>query len=65
MPIYEFRCCSCEKEFEVLCPRSGPQKGLKCPSCGKKRLVQIPSCFSARASKGGLAPAGKPCSRLS
>ncbi len=40
MPIYQFRCPSCNTEFEGQQPRDETQ-GLKCPGCGStaRRLI--------------------------
>lgn len=47
MPIYEYRCSGCGKEFEVIQkPMDGPDD-LICPSCGKKKPEKIlSSCCS-------------------
>jgi putative FmdB family regulatory protein len=62
MPIYEFHCCECNRDSEVLV-RSSDWKGTSCPQCGSKRLEKKLSVF-ASSSAGGVdaAPActGKP-----
>ncbi|MGC8560096.1 MAG: FmdB family zinc ribbon protein [Phycisphaerae bacterium] len=56
MPIYEFRCGSCAKEFEVLI-RSSKDPSPPCPTCGGPATRKI-SVFSAQtgATSGGPAP---------
>ena len=36
MPIYEFYCSKCQKEFELLCPISKAGEPVFCPACGEK-----------------------------
>ncbi len=58
MPIYEYRCDGCGKEFEVIQkPNDGPE-GLVCPSCGKAAPEKVlSSCCgpSSHKSEGGAA----------
>jgi len=38
MPIYEFKCCDCEEEFEELVFSSNYfPEDIKCPNCGTSR----------------------------
>jgi putative FmdB family regulatory protein len=39
MPIYEYRCGSCEHEFEELAAMNAPAP--PCPKCGKKSERQL------------------------
>lgn len=43
MPLFDFRCRSCGKEFEALVRAS--DRPL-CPSCKSAKLEQLPSMFS-------------------
>jgi putative FmdB family regulatory protein len=55
MPIFDFVCSECDKEFEDLVLR--PDEEVKCPVCGggtRKRM----SAFAAPGSGGHTAPAG-------
>jgi putative FmdB family regulatory protein len=45
MPIYEYYCPICQKEFEVLQKISEPDK-KKCPECGKSKLTKQASTTS-------------------
>ncbi len=65
MPIFEYTCAVCQREFEALV-RAGVRTA--CPSCGATRLVKRLSVFAvggsatpaaAAAAAGG--PAGGPC----
>lgn len=47
MPIYEFRCESCQSVFEHLTMTSGELVEIKCPSCGGGELSRVmSSCAS-------------------
>jgi len=49
MPIYEFKCCKCGKEFERLVFAS-EEGGVKCPVCGYPEPQKILSSFSSCGS---------------
>jgi putative FmdB family regulatory protein len=56
MPIYEFRCASCEKEFEALIPLARVDDAT-CPSCGAgkpRRLMSVIAGMAGRAGAGGM-----------
>lgn len=60
MPIFEYRCKKCEKEFEALV--LGRERPL-CPSCRSGSLEKLLSTFSA-VSGGGRPKASEnpgPC----
>lgn len=63
MPIYEYRCKKCEKEFEALV--YGSEKA-SCPTCHGKSLERLLSTFaavtgpSARTASPSPGPVG-PC----
>ena len=44
MPIYEYQCTSCEKEFEVLVRSSSPAP--ECPGCHGTELRKKLSAFA-------------------
>lgn len=62
MPIFEYCCESCGKEFEILAVNPGEQAA--CPQCGSENVKRLLSCFSANTSgdqpitSGGCAPKG-------
>jgi putative FmdB family regulatory protein len=39
MPLYEFVCDRCHKEYDELAPfdKTGKYPGVKCPACGSKK----------------------------
>ena len=42
MPIYEFQCQKCGKEFNlVLSVKQYEQKGFTCPACQAKEVEQL------------------------
>jgi putative FmdB family regulatory protein len=64
MPLYEFVCIKCEKDFESLV-RSANWEGLVvCPHCGSKKLTKKLSVFAAQGGGSTVsAPAPQPCGR--
>ena len=40
MPIYEFLCARCEKEFEKLILSARERDGIRCPHCGSDEVRQ-------------------------
>ncbi len=52
MPIYEYRCESCEQTLEAL-QRMSDEPLKLCPSCGKETLSKMVSAASFRLKGGG------------
>ncbi|MDR1165974.1 MAG: zinc ribbon domain-containing protein [Deltaproteobacteria bacterium] len=50
MPIYEFKCGSCGREFEELVTRSGEK--ILCPDCGRDDCEKWMSSFRSRSGGG-------------
>jgi putative FmdB family regulatory protein len=46
MPIYEFRCLSCNNCFELLAVRQDDKMEMKCPDCGNEEVERVLSCVS-------------------
>jgi putative FmdB family regulatory protein len=55
MPIYEYRCKSCEETFEQLMLSSRAKPA--CPHCGSNQAEKLLSTFAAHHG----APAGRAC----
>ena len=55
MPIYEFCCHSCGREFETLV--MGSNEKVECPQCQSKDVKRMLSCFSTKDS-GGISLSG-------
>jgi putative FmdB family regulatory protein len=52
MPIYEYRCQSCDRELEVMQKLSDPELN-DCPSCGKPALKKLISPVGFRLKGSG------------
>lgn len=52
MPVYEFRCQECGKEFSVVLTLAEFEKGeVKCSHCGSEKVEQQWAAFYAVTSK--------------
>lgn len=60
MPIYEYKCHDCKKEFEELV--FGPQ-AVKCPGCGSEKTAKKMSAFGMSGVE--KSPGGSSCSKSS
>lgn len=45
MPIYEFRCLACGKQFSCLVGMTSESDDLSCPECGSDRAERLVSKF--------------------
>jgi putative FmdB family regulatory protein len=59
MPIYEYKCDTCETKFEKLVRRQAEELDLACPSCGERHLSQQYSTFAPKVG-GHSEPAAAP-----
>ncbi|MGE5676381.1 MAG: FmdB family zinc ribbon protein [Mycobacterium leprae] len=53
MPIFEFKCNSCEHVFDELVSRDAQGEALKCPHCGKVGARKLVSTFAAHGLENG------------
>lgn len=59
MPIFEFVCGGCGRQFEEIMSFAQLEAGeAACPDCGSKRVERSLSTFSASS---GTTPAGPAC----
>jgi putative FmdB family regulatory protein len=60
MPIYEYHCEDCDKDFEALLMRSS--ETVHCPSCGGGRLHKLISAHAVGHGMPDTACGSAPCS---
>ena len=58
MPLYEYRCCECAEEFEVLQPIGADGADLACPECGAARPEKLISSFACSGDDGAPGAGG-------
>jgi len=59
MPIYEYRCRKCGKDFELLV-RSA-RDAVSCPDCGGKQVERQLSVFAAAVKGAAACPSVGEC----
>jgi putative FmdB family regulatory protein len=47
MPVYQYKCKSCGKVFEISCHLSEREQLAVCPGCGGKEVEQVFSTFTS------------------
>ena len=52
MPIYEYKCNVCKKQFEILVTSSASADGIVCTDCKSPDIRKIISSSSYRLNKG-------------
>jgi len=66
MPLYEYNCKSCGKNFDKITRYGTPDVEIVCPGCGKNESKRKLSCFSfgSKSSSGEFksAPSSGGCS---
>jgi putative FmdB family regulatory protein len=53
MPIFEFVCQDCDKDFEDLVLSLNRMDEVVCPTCGSGHVKKKMSTFSSKAAGGG------------
>ena len=61
MPLYEFVCGKCDKDFELLVRSAKWEGEATCPHCGSKKLSKRLSVFASQAAGGE--PQAPACNR--
>ncbi len=51
MPIYEYQCMACEKQFQRLVMKNEDEEGLLCPECGSSKLKKLISRVAYHVSE--------------
>jgi len=51
MPVYDYICQDCQKEFEKVLTLAEHEKEITCPHCGSKNVEQEAKGFFAVTSK--------------
>jgi len=58
MPLYEYRCHTCDHRFEILQRLGQGPEGLSCPECGEARIEKQFSTFASNSGAAGERSAG-------
>lgn len=61
MPIYEYQCCKCAHQFEMIHGVSDKDSKITCPKCGAANPQRIMSAFSCGGPKAGESGASSSC----
>ncbi|MFW6115014.1 MAG: FmdB family zinc ribbon protein [Thermodesulfobacteriota bacterium] len=59
MPIFEYHCHQCDKDFEILIIGDGD---VSCPECEGKNVSKLPSVFSHKSETGFTSSGRSSCS---
>ncbi len=51
MPIYEYKCASCDDVFEALVRSMSDTSPQKCPKCGGRKTKKLMSMFAAQGTR--------------
>ena len=62
MPIYEYTCIKCNKDFSALQKIGSTEKDTQCPDCGSSKVKKKISAFCC--SQAGSLPASSASSRF-
>ena len=63
MPIYEYRCKSCDNRFEYLV--MGSEESISCPKCSAQEVERLISTFSFKSDTKFSSSMGSGCSTCS
>lgn len=59
MPIYEYKCKTCEETFEELVSSNTEGDHLTCPTCGAVGARRLVSAFAAHGLENGHIAVGR------
>ena len=51
MPVYDYNCEDCEKDFEVDYPVDDDRGNLACPNCQSKNVLRVFTSISTNCDK--------------
>ena len=51
MPIFEYRCASCDEKFEEIVLSRNRTSKVECPRCGGKKVKPLISVFAAQTGR--------------
>jgi putative FmdB family regulatory protein len=63
MPIYEFKCCKCQEEFESLVFKSDEK--VNCPKCDHDQVERLMSGFAHKSAGGKMVSSSSGCASCS
>ncbi|HXZ36115.1 MAG TPA: zinc ribbon domain-containing protein [Thermodesulfobacteriota bacterium] len=61
MPIYEYQCCKCAHQFEMIHGVSDKGSKITCPKCGAANPQRMMSAFSCGGPKAGESGSASSC----
>lgn len=68
MPLYDYRCADCEREFETLVLNKADEAAVACPECRSREVAKLlslparpPASVAAGPPLGGCPADGSPC----
>ena len=53
MPVYEYRCDKCGKNFDLFVRSVAQRREPKCPHCGSTKVKKAISLFGVGGASGG------------
>ncbi|MFC1822497.1 zinc ribbon domain-containing protein [Thermodesulfobacteriota bacterium] len=51
MPLYEYECCACQRQFQALIMKDEEENELNCPKCSGKKLKKLISRVAYHVSE--------------
>ena len=69
MPLYEYACAECGRQFETLVRNAAEAESVECPDCHGRRVEKAfsvparPAATAPLPTGGGCPADGSPCGR--